>query len=318
MSSPLTHLDEAFQKSWGYRSGNWSPLSQIHWSLSDQGPMHGAIVVERLRTFDGKIFFLERHAQRFARGAEALQIPMENSFGNHNTFSNLLFELIERNKKLLETAGDVGIVVLLSPGDGGWGGSQPLTPTLIAHLVPIPWKKLTNWYERGAKLWWSETRNIPASCWPPSLKTRSRLHYYRADREAQRHSPESIGVLLNQKGCITETSVANLVLVDAQKKVRSPRLEDVLPGVSLDNLCQILGKLQIDIAFEDLSPLDLESAHEVWMVGTTGAIWPAVTIGDSNIGEGCPGSMYRQVSEAWKELVQFDFQAHARRLASKD
>ncbi len=319
----LHELHRLFQESIGYcstasTSANWKPLKEIGWSLSDLGPLQGAILVERLRTFGGAPFLVERHSQRFYEGAQALGItPEYPNRINSNRFDAVVHELIEQNRTLLKEVQDVGIVLLLSPGDPGWGHATDIEPTWIAHLVPIPWKRLDQWYSRGCDLAVSEIRNVPPACWSPSIKSRSRLQYYLADLKGASDRPGSIAVLLNQQDHVTETSVANLILINRKGQLVSPRKSDILQGVSLDVASQLATSLGLEWSHQDITVVDLEQASEIVLVGTTACIWHASSINNRMIGNGSRGPVCQLLLERWIDLVQVDFVGEAKEQTSK-
>ncbi len=91
--------------------------------------------MERLRTFDGQVRDVDAHLKRFSEGAKQLGI----SWPPRSTdWSGLISELIDRNHELLRQQEDVGIVLLMSPGDPGLAHRGPMHPSVMAHLVPLP------------------------------------------------------------------------------------------------------------------------------------------------------------------------------------
>jgi branched-chain amino acid aminotransferase len=301
----------SFATTQAYRSGRWTTLEQLSWSATDVGTTHGVILVERLRTFGGRLFALEDHLQRLAEGAAFLGIDWSPT---NQAIHLLCDELLERNAPTLGAVGDVGVVLLLSPGDPGIDRREGVAPTLMLHLYPLPIEQLKGWYHQGTHLHVAETRNVPAACWSPGLKTRSRLQYYLADRRlaetpARRSAiaPTSVAVLLSTRATVTETSISNLIVVDSAGKLRSPPLVDILVGVSLKTILGLAGSLGYAIEFTDLYPPDLLDAQEVLMTGSTGCVWSAVSLDGKMIGEGRPGQHCRKLQQAWEDLVSFRF-----------
>jgi len=314
-----------FDQSLAYKNGNWAPLSEISWSVTDLGTTHGAMLVERLRTIGGRLHDVAEHLTRLADGAEQLGISWPP---NGESLSQLCDELVDRNQALLEQESDLGIVLLLSPGDPGVDRALTSTSTLMGHVVPLPFVQLAHWYEHGANLHFASTRNVPAECWSPSIKTRSRLQYFLADRNLGRNGstiagqaasqgtqgnrlPGSIAVLLSTRNFVTETSISNLLLIDKNRVMRSPPLEDILHGVSLKTVCEIASSMNLPVEFSDIQPDDFYTASEVLMTGTTGCLWSAVTIEGHPIGNGQPGPICTQLQEAWQKRVGFDFTVQA-------
>ena len=70
------------------------------------------------------------------------------------------------------------------------------------------------------------------ACWPIRAKTRSRLHYFLADREAAAAETGARAVLAHDDGRISETSTANIAIV-RDGTIVAPPAADALPGISL-------------------------------------------------------------------------------------
>lgn len=284
-----------------YRNGSWFPLNQLTWSVTDVGTTHGAILVERLRTLGGRLFALEAHLDRLAEGAAKIGIAWSSK--ETQRLAEVCRELLDRNIDLVQTAGDVGLVLVISPGDPGIERRNALQPTVMAHLSPIPFGQLADWYRSGTALHLSSVRNVPKECWSPSIKTRSRLQYFLADQERT----GSVAVLLSTRCTVTETSISNLLVLGQDDVLRSPPLEDILWGVSLHTVLKLAETIGLPVEFCDLDPESLRTASEVLMTGSTGCLWSAVSIDGKPIGDGKPGRICRRLQSAWEELVGYRF-----------
>ncbi len=294
-----------FTESPSYKNGSWLPFHELTWGVTDLGTTQGALLVERLRTFNGSLFDVEEHLTRFAEGAMKLGIPWPP---RGVVMQELCEDLVQRNKALISQEGDVGLVLLLSPGDPGIDRRQTMTPTILGHVVPLPFSQLSGWYKNGAELHISSVRNVPSECWAPSIKTRSRLQYYLAENATHAtRTPESIAVLLSIHGYVTETSISNLLVLGKDGVLRSPALKDILWGVSLKTVCQLAESIGQQVEFSDLRPRDMLEANEILMTGTTGGVWSAVSVDGNSIFDARPGSLCERLQAAWHQKIGFNF-----------
>jgi branched-subunit amino acid aminotransferase/4-amino-4-deoxychorismate lyase len=188
-------------------------------------------------------------------------------------------------------------------------------PTLIVHPAEIDWRKLNHWYTWGQELCIAQSRNVPPQCWSPSIKTRARLQYYLADQAARRAAGEFSGaVLLDLQGNVTETSAANLILVEGHKLI-SPPLDSILYGISLQRTLRLGSQAGWQVNFEAISPARAEQADEILLCGSTGCLWPAARIG-GRVFEASPrGSAFQALAGLWRQDVQLDFIQQARIVA---
>src|SRR5690606_16606199 len=172
------------------------------------------------------------------------------------------------------------------------------------------------WYRPGQTLVASGHQSIPATCWSPKIKTRSRLHYYLADQEAISSSGDAnaAGLLLDQRGFLTETSSANVLLIEGQSLV-SPRRATILDGISLSRTLRLAEQCNISVHFEDISLQRAKDAEAMLLCGSTGCVWPAARLDDRLYRADRPNAVAQQLIEAWKSDLEFDFMAQALALA---
>lgn len=288
--------------------GRWVTNQEASLPLDDWGVLQGVMLVERVRTYGGKLFQLPRHIARLQDSVEAVGIAW-------NRWAN--FDLTEVCEKVaaaaLETVGDgndIGLVILATPGR-----VHGTEPTRIVHASELPWKRLAQWYVQGQDLVTATIRNVPNECWPVHIKTRSRLHYYLADQQAAQAGPHAGAVMLGTRGQVTETSFANVMMVDAQGDILAPRREDVLPGISLELSLSLAAQLGINVRFEDISSEMFQSAREIILTGTNGGIWGARSLDGVQLPEVTSHSVLYRLQESWEQLVGLAYKEQAIGLA---
>ena len=125
-------------------------------------------------------------------------------------------ELVERNVRLVPPGSDLGLVMFVTPGPhptlAGRGRAAEQTPLVGLHTFELPFERWADKYQSGERLVITNVRQVPASCWPPELKCRSRMHYFLADSEAAAIEPGARALLLDQSGNVTEASTANVLI----------------------------------------------------------------------------------------------------------
>lgn len=291
-----------------YSNDRWLPADSVGLGLDDWGNLQGAVLVERLRTVCGKPLDIAGHLERLKRGADVLGIRFPNTLN-----SALVHECVERNRHA-HAFEDFSVVILLTPGKTADRppGSKP---TVILHTLDLHWRALSMWYSQGQSLITADNRNVPGNCWPPGIKSRSRLHYYLADRQAAASEFDHAGaVMLDQAGDVTESSTANLLIVESGRLI-SPPIDSVLQGLSLARTLRLASQLGIDVAFETICPSRVEQANEVLLTGSSGCIWPAARFNNKVFDRAWAGPVYCRLCEAWKSDIGIDYTAQAARCA---
>jgi len=276
----------------------------------------GISVIERLRTFNGKLFRSEQHLGRLRRSMEilgwdaaALCQEVETAFAG----------LMERNAPLIAHGDDWSISVFVTPGNS----ASAIKPTVCVHGSPLPFQNWAKQFETGINAVVVNTRQISGNCWPAELKCRSRMHYYLADREAETQQPGARALLLDQDGFVGEGSTANVVAYFADRGLVTPRRSKVLPGVSLPGVSQeVLYELADSLGVEhceaDLLPAELTAADEIFFTSTSICLLPVVRLDCHLVGAGKPGAMFGRLIEAWSEWVGVDIAQQAMEYSQRD
>lgn len=294
-------------ETWAYLNGNYVPAGEIAVAPDDAGFLWGATVTERLRTFGGQWFRLEDHLQRLARSMEIVGIEpgMDPA-----ALGEVAVELARRNFAQVAEGDDLGLVIFATPGRAGADG-----PTVCLHTTRLPHEIWARKYERGEALTVTPIEQVSARCWPPELKCRSRMHYYLADREAQRIDPGSRALLLDAAGHVVEASTANVLIYREDSGLISPPRSRVLPGISLAVLKELAVAEKIPFSQRDLRPDDIAAADEVLLTSTSSCLLPVTRFNKATVGGGEPGPMFGRLVRAWSEMVGVDFVAQTKRFA---
>lgn len=294
-----------------YLNGTWRPAGELLIPVDDLGFAMGVSVVERLRTFNGRPFRVEAHLARLRR---SLEIVGWDADALTAEVRGALAAFIDLNAELMSPGDDWSLGAFITPGAAA---ATPQAHTVGVHGGPIPFAPWAHKFESGVEVCITDIRQVPANCWPPELKCRSRMHYYLADQEAARRCPGARALLLDQRGFIGEASTANVVAYYQDRGLVTPRLDGVLPGISQQFLFELADELRIPHEEADLLPADLAAADEVFLTSTSICIQPVVKLDGAPIAGGAPGPIYRRLLAAWSEKVGVDVAAQARQFADR-
>ncbi len=251
--------------------------------MNDPAVTQAATAVERMRAYGGRLFRIDQHLGRFAHSVDVLGI---RGLPDGSAIAGLIDELIARNTPWTDQNVDFGVVIFASPGVAT--ATKEHSPTLVIDLYPIDSDAMQERMTVGQAIVLTDVQQPSAACWPRDVKVRSRLHYYLADRQAQDHSPGALGVVLDADGSVTETSIANLLIVE-NGMIVSPRDAQILPGISLALVRGIAAEAGIGWRHAAIMPDRLRAADEVLLTGTSCGIWFANSI------DGVPAAKNRPV-----------------------
>jgi branched-chain amino acid aminotransferase len=299
-----------------YFKGQWISSAELQIPITDLGFLQGVTVVERLRTFGHRPFRLEAHLRRLSRSLEIVGLAVEPVV---NQLHGIIEQLLSKNEPLLQDGEDWFIVVLVTPGPA----LDASNPTLCVYGGPLSYGDWAygNWvnhYNEGVEVVLSSVRQIPPNCLPSELKCRSRMHYYLADRQAEACCPGARAILLDQSGYLAEASTANIVAYYKDRGLVTPRLQNVLPGISLEVLFELAAGLNIPCHREDILPARFAQADEAFLTSTSVCMLPIVKQDGHLLGVGTPGPVFRQLLQTWSDLVGTDVAGQAEKWASGD
>lgn len=287
-----------------FHNGVWGPLEDANLALDDWGFVQGATLVERLRTVKGMPLDADGHLERLQNSARLLGIQWPAALDHR-----LIEQCIERNRAA-HSGPDLAVVMLLTPGRASHGpaGQQP---TLIVHTTDLHWSALANWYRHGQALVTASNRNVPAACWSTHLKTRSRLHYFLADQQAAASGIAHAGAaMLSVDGHLTESSVANLLVVDKTGLV-SPPIDSVLHGLSLRRTLRLAERVRIPVRFAHISREAAHAARGIILTGSSGCLWPASQLDEMRFRDPLHEATYALLRDAWIEDIGLDYISQA-------
>lgn len=278
----------------GFLDGHWVPYDQMQVSVDDFGFRQGVTAVERLRTYSGRIFAVDAHLKRWENSTGRLDIDGLPSPG---TIKSRMEELLRRNTALLQSEGDVGITMFATPGV-----PQRDAPTFGLHLNRLDHARIARHVGQGQPIVITDVKQPDPDCWPRSIKMRSRIHYYRADRIARQQHEDAVGILLDSDGSVTETSVSNIAIVQSGQ-ILSPPADRVLGGITQSVIESIAAESAIVWSKRPISVGQLTQADEILMLGTGAGIWFANSVNGLVIGKGKPGEVFQSLREKFEALI---------------
>jgi branched-subunit amino acid aminotransferase/4-amino-4-deoxychorismate lyase len=185
------------------------------------------------------------------------------------------------------------------------------------HSYPLPFRLWSKYYRTGQALEVVDVRQVSAQNWPLEIKCRSRMHYYRAGQQARRSNPEATALLLDERGHVSETPIANIVLYFAAEGFVSPRPPSILPGISLAFLQQLADQRQIPFLHRDIKVDELLKADEILLTSTPYCILPVTRVNGHQVGQGSPGKLFSRLIGDWSERVGCDILAQAVKYAER-
>ncbi|RLA99139.1 MAG: branched chain amino acid aminotransferase [Deltaproteobacteria bacterium] len=129
-----------------------------------------------------------------------------------------------------------------------------------------------------------------------------------AKREAARLGYDE-AIMLDTEGYVAEASGENIFLVkDGVIKTTPPT--SILPGITRDSVIQIARDKGYTVLEERFTRDELYTADEVFFTGTAAEVTPIREIDDRPVGRGVPGSVTRELQEAYFKVVRGEIEKY--------
>lgn len=303
MTDPVPDLEPI-----AYLNGTFVPFREAVLPVYDLGLVQGATLTERLRTVHQVPYLLGEHLERLAGSVRRCgwsDVPASEEL------AGVVDVLTRRNALLISPEEELSIVVFVTAGQAisdANGLARESRPTVCVHSSLLPVEKWSAGYRHGIDLVTPEIRQIPPESLDPTIKSRSRLHWYLADREAADRQPGSMALLLDQQEFVTETSSGNLFVV-REGTLCTPRAESTLPGIAQAYVMQLAQRLGIPVQRADLTVADVTTAEEAFLTSSTYCILPVSRLNGERIGHAVPGPATRRLTSTWSDEMGLDFTA---------
>ena len=292
-------------------NGRLIHTSEAALSLTDSGLL-GISVCELIRTFRHQTFRLSDHLERLASSIAAIGVSTSYTAG---AIAATVDQIVGTNSRLITDDDDLGISVFVTaganPGQTDIGNGEA---TVGISTFPLRFERWAGKIDNGQHLITPRTRQLPPESVDPRIKSRSRLHWHLADRQACRVAPDASAVLLDRDGCLTETSTGNLFVV-RRGRLLTPG-SGVFEGISRRVVLEIAQRTGLDAVQDRVRPTDVLSADEAFTTSTGYCLLPVTRFNKQTVGDGRPGPVFRQLGAAWSKLVGVDIFEQARSLAA--
>lgn len=268
------------------------PLSELAAFYQDRGTFFGDGVYEVLRSYDGRIFALDEHLERFARSLREIWIEGVN---------------IEQVRSKVVAAFEKGGFADAKCYFHVTRGSEPrshlpgsnLKPNFFLTLNPL--KDKPGEKEQGVRVC-----TYPDLRWKRcDIKSLNLLPNVMARITAEKKGCYE-AILVNDAGEITEGAGSAFFAVDAKRKalITRPLGPEILPSITRSVVVKIAQNSGLRIVEESLTPARAAHYEELIMAVTTKDIVPVVQFDGQTIGSGKCGKYTHALIKEFSRLAR--------------
>ena len=265
-------------------------------SIFDHGVLYGDGVFEGLRQYSGRVFRLADHIKRLYASARAIRLDIPYQAEDLTT---AISETLQANKladsyiRLVVTRGDGSLDI--SPANCGTPGVFIIAGGIAMYSEET--------YRQGMAIITASTPRIAAAALSPRIKSLNYLNNILAKWEAI-DAGVAEAVMLNHLGFVCECTADNIFIVRGGQLITPAEESGILLGVTRCVVLELAATAGIPTRQTNLTRYDLYTADECFLTGTGAEIVPVVSVDKRPIGNGKPGSMTHQLTDAFHQYVR--------------
>jgi D-alanine transaminase len=259
--------------------------------IEDRGYQFGDGVYEVIRVYNGKMFTVKEHLERFVKSADSIGITLPYSI---DECTALLEELVTKNN-LVEGTIYMQITRGTAPRNHVFP-AKDVVPTLVAYTKEVarPVESLTN----GVKT--IRTQDIRwLRCDIKSLNLLGNL--LAKQKAAEQGCFEAIQYRGDQ---VTEGSSSNIFIVKNGVVITHESNHLILKGITKDVILQICSQNNIPFEERSFTLAELAAADEVFLSSTTSEVMPIIEMDKEQVKEGLPGPITRKLQGLFTEEIE--------------
>jgi D-alanine transaminase len=267
------------------------PLAELDPRYLDRGIYFADGVYEVVRSYNGRLFALSEHLERFSRSLKEIAIfavdiegvrqKVQLAFEHANITDAKIYFHITRGSELRNHT-----------------GGSALKPNFFLTVTQLP--DCGQDKENGIAV-----TTFPDWRWKRcDIKSLNLLANVLARMDAEKKNAKE-AILVNEKGQITEgAGSAFFAVITGQKKLLTRRLgPEILPSITRQIVMQIAESAGLSVSETAITPDQAKEADELFIAVTTKDIVPVVKFDDKIIGSGKPGKCTKILIEKFRRFI---------------
>jgi len=265
------------------------PANELEPVYFDRGIFFGDGVYEVVRSYNGKIFALEEHLQRFANSLSAIEIAGID-----------IDRIRSRVRKAFDAAGISNAKIYFHITRG----SAPREHVCDADLEPNFFLTVTEMEDDTE----AKAKGIAVSTHPDwrwkrcDIKSLNLLANVLARLDAAGKGCEE-AVLVDEAGLITEGASSAFFAIFGRTFQTAPLTANILPSITRKFAIEAGRNIGLQLIEESLTPQQAGSSDELFLAVTTKDIVPVVKFDGKLIGDGKPGKYTKLLTQEFRSFT---------------
>lgn len=279
-----------------YINGKFVSEEEAKISVFDSGYLYGDGIFEGIRAYNGRVFRLEEHIDRFYDCARAINLKLRET---KEEMCKIVAGTCAKNNM-----NDAYIRLVASRGTGDMGlnpatKNNPSVVCIACQIALYPEEEV----KKGINVIVAATRRNYGEVLPPQVKSLNYLPNIMARLEA--HNAGAVeAVCMSREGYVAECTGDNIFVVkDGVIKTPHPGI-GILLGITRKAVMEIVRGMGKETQETFMNRFDLYTADELFVTGTAAEVVPVSQIDGRPVGTGKIGPITDEIREKYMRLVQ--------------
>jgi D-alanine transaminase len=272
-----------------YLNGSYMPLSEARVPVLDRGFIFGDGVYEVIPVYSRRPFRLEGHLQRLDGSLEGIRLPAPHT---HAQWTEIIRELVRRSPYE-----DQSLYLQVTRGvakrDHAFPKNVPATVFLMSNALSTPAPEAVS--QGVAAITAADNRWLSCDLKTIALLPNVLLRQLAVDAGAME-------ALLLRDGHLTEGAASNIFVVKDGVLLSPPKSRLILPGITYDLILELAHAHGIPCEVREVSEAEVRSGQELWLTSSTREVLAITTLDGSQVGDGKPGPVFRQMYALFQEV----------------
>lgn len=279
-------------------NGKFVPKSQAVVSVFDHGLLYGDGCFEGIKSWDGKIFKLSEHIDRFYDSAHFLEIALAQT-------RQEMCDIVSNTVAINGLHNGIAYIRLVATRGLGDLGINPRKckehPTVfcIASSIQLYPEEM---YQNGLRCITCNTRRNSVQSLPARVKSLNYLNNILGTIEVNRAGADE-GIMLTQEGFVGECTADNIFFVRDGMICTPAPFHGILRGITRDSIMDLARREGMSVEEGTYLTYDLYTANECWLSGTAADLIPVIEIDSRIIGSGKPGKVFQHLRSKWLDYI---------------
>jgi len=278
-----------------YMDGKFLEKSKAVVSVFDHGLLYGDGIFEGIRAYDGSVFRLADHIERLYDSAKSirLKIPL-----TRHEMTEAVLETIRKN-----ALRDAYIRLVVTRGTGDLGVDPALCKSPTVFIIAEPMASVLGPREpRVIKVIVSSYRRDRVDATSHEIKSLNYMNSILAKIEATGAGADD-AIMLDTRGFVSEATVSNIFLVKNHDVATPSFGAGILHGITRARVIELCSDLGLELRERDITPFELNTADEVFVVGTKSEILAVGSVSGVKVGSGGAGPVTKRLYQEFSRVV---------------